>query len=41
MLRFEVSVEDLLRSRFALSPAMDLCLLLRALAGLSQPLTWP
>ncbi|MFG3182512.1 MULTISPECIES: winged helix-turn-helix domain-containing protein [Streptomyces] len=41
MLRFEVSVEDLLRSRFALSPALDLCLLLRALDGLSQPLTWP
>ncbi|MCX4614586.1 winged helix-turn-helix domain-containing protein [Streptomyces mirabilis] len=38
MLRFEVSVEDLLRSRFALSPALDLCLLLRSLAGLGQPL---
>ncbi|MFJ3728007.1 ArsR/SmtB family transcription factor [Streptomyces sp. NPDC090045] len=38
MLRFEVSVEDLLRSRFALSPAMDLCLLLRSLAGQDQPL---
>ncbi|UZI29547.1 hypothetical protein OH133_16160 [Streptomyces sp. VB1] len=33
MLRFEVSVEDLLRSRFALSPAMDLCFLLGSLAG--------
>ncbi|MFD8141628.1 ArsR/SmtB family transcription factor [Streptomyces sp. NPDC059708] len=38
MLRFEVSVEDLLRSRFALSPAMDLCLLLRSLAGQDRPL---
>ncbi|MEU9662510.1 winged helix-turn-helix domain-containing protein [Streptomyces chartreusis] len=38
MLRFEVSVEDLLRSRFALSPALDLCLLLRSLAGQGQPL---
>ncbi|WP_053849395.1 helix-turn-helix transcriptional regulator [Streptomyces sp. NRRL B-24085] len=38
MLRFEVSVEDLLRSRFALSPAMDLCLLLRSLAGQNRPL---
>jgi len=38
MLRFEVSVEDLLRSRFALSPAMDLCFLLRSLAGLDRPL---
>ncbi|MFD8631759.1 ArsR/SmtB family transcription factor [Streptomyces sp. NPDC059533] len=38
MLRFEVSVEDLLRSRFALSPAMDLCFLLRSLAGQGQPL---
>ncbi|WP_329623613.1 winged helix-turn-helix domain-containing protein [Streptomyces sp. NBC_01255] len=38
MLRFEVSVEDLLRSRFALSPAMDLCWLLRSLAGLNPPL---
>ncbi|MER7540493.1 winged helix-turn-helix domain-containing protein [Streptomyces sp. NPDC097704] len=38
MLRFEVSVEDLLRSRFALSPALDLCLLLRSLAGLDRPL---
>ncbi|MEU3092301.1 winged helix-turn-helix domain-containing protein [Streptomyces massasporeus] len=37
MLRFEVSVEDLLRSRFALSPALDLCLLLRSLAGQGQP----
>lgn len=34
----EVSVEDLLRSRFALSPAMDLVLLLRSLAGQSRPL---
>lgn len=38
MLRFEVSVEDLLRSRFGLSPAMDLCLLLRSLAGQNRPL---
>ncbi|MDX3762293.1 winged helix-turn-helix domain-containing protein [Streptomyces sp. AK02-04a] len=38
MLRFEVSVEDLLRSRFALSPAMDLCFLLRSLAGQGRPL---
>ncbi|MGW0147943.1 winged helix-turn-helix domain-containing protein [Streptomyces sp. NPDC003333] len=38
MLRFEVFVEDLLRSRFALSPAMDFCLLLRSLSGLNQPL---
>ncbi|MQY11034.1 hypothetical protein SRB5_11480 [Streptomyces sp. RB5] len=38
MLRFEVSVDDLLRSRFALSPALDLCLLLRSLAGQDQPL---
>ncbi|MFJ3508591.1 hypothetical protein [Streptomyces luteogriseus] len=38
MLRFEVSVEDLLRSRFALSPTMDLCLLLRSLAGKNRPL---
>ncbi|MGW0935068.1 ArsR/SmtB family transcription factor [Streptomyces sp. NPDC002666] len=38
MLRFEVSVEDLLRSRFALSPALDLCLLLRSLIGQGRPL---
>ncbi|MGW1844036.1 ArsR/SmtB family transcription factor [Streptomyces sp. NPDC001966] len=38
MLRFEVSVEDLLRSRFALSPALDLCLLLRSLIGQNRPL---
>ncbi|WP_405676452.1 winged helix-turn-helix domain-containing protein [Streptomyces sp. NBC_01511] len=38
MLRFEVSIEDLLRSRFALSPALDLCLLLRSLAGHDRPL---
>lgn len=38
MLRFEVSVEDLLRSRFALSPALDLCLLLRSLIGRGRPL---
>ncbi|MFE5883977.1 ArsR/SmtB family transcription factor [Streptomyces hydrogenans] len=38
MLRFEVSVEDLLRSRFALSPALDLCLLLRTLTGRGRPL---
>jgi DNA-binding transcriptional ArsR family regulator len=41
MLRFEVSVEDLLRSRFALSPAMDLCSLLRALDGHGRPLPRP
>ncbi|MFE6913374.1 ArsR/SmtB family transcription factor [Streptomyces rubiginosohelvolus] len=42
MLRFEVSVDDLLRSRFALSPAMDLCFLLRSLAGRDQllPRAW-
>jgi hypothetical protein len=38
VLRFQVSVEDLLRSRFALSPAMDLCFLLRSLAGQDRPL---
>ncbi|MBC9719714.1 winged helix-turn-helix transcriptional regulator [Streptomyces sp. TRM66268-LWL] len=38
MLRFEVSVEDLLRSRFALSPTMDLCFLLRSLAAHDSPL---
>lgn len=38
MLRFEVSVDDLLRSRFALSPALDLCLLLRSLVGQGRPL---
>lgn len=38
MLRFEVCVEDLLRSRFALSPALDLCLLLRSLTGQGRPL---
>ncbi|MEE1806460.1 ArsR/SmtB family transcription factor [Streptomyces sp. BE133] len=38
MLRFVVSVEDLLRSRFALSPAMDLCFLLGSLAGRDRPL---
>ncbi|MBT2895228.1 winged helix-turn-helix domain-containing protein [Streptomyces sp. McG3] len=38
MLRFEVSVDDLLRSRFALSPAMDLCFLLGSLAGRDRPL---
>ncbi|MEU5793971.1 winged helix-turn-helix domain-containing protein [Streptomyces sp. NPDC047813] len=38
MLRFEVSVEDLLRSRFALSPAMELSALLRSLDGRSRPL---
>jgi hypothetical protein len=38
VLRFEVSVEDLLRSRFALSPAMALCTLLRSLAGQNRPL---
>ncbi|MFF3032087.1 ArsR/SmtB family transcription factor [Streptomyces rubiginosohelvolus] len=42
MLRFEVSVDDLLRSRFALSPAMDLCFLLRSLAGRDRllPRAW-
>ncbi|MHA6765458.1 ArsR/SmtB family transcription factor [Streptacidiphilus sp. PAMC 29251] len=38
MLRFEASIEDLLRSRFALSPAMELCKLLRSLAGRDRPL---
>ncbi|MEU9856207.1 winged helix-turn-helix domain-containing protein [Streptomyces sp. NPDC047974] len=38
MLRFDVSIEDLLRSRFALSPALDLCLLLRSLVGHGRPL---
>ncbi|RRQ88526.1 ArsR/SmtB family transcription factor [Streptomyces griseofuscus] len=38
MLRFEVSVEGLLRSRFALSPAMELSALLRSLAGRNRPL---
>lgn len=38
MRRLEVSVEDLLRSRFALSPAMDLVLLLRSLAGRNRAL---
>jgi DNA-binding transcriptional ArsR family regulator len=36
MLRFEVGGEDLLRSRFALSPLFELDGLLRRLAGLSQ-----
>ncbi|WP_416482784.1 ArsR/SmtB family transcription factor [Streptomyces sp. CL12] len=38
MLRFEVSVEDLLRSRFALSPAMELSALLRSLTDRNRPL---
>ncbi|MFB7360701.1 ArsR/SmtB family transcription factor [Streptomyces hydrogenans] len=38
MLRFEVSLDDLLRSRFALSPALDLCLLFRSLVGQGRPL---
>ncbi|MFB6816744.1 ArsR family transcriptional regulator [Streptomyces sp. NPDC056347] len=38
MLRFEVSLDDLLRSRFALSPALDLCSLLRSLVGQGRPL---
>jgi DNA-binding transcriptional ArsR family regulator len=38
VLRFEASVEDLLRSRFALSPAMELCILLRSLSGGNRPL---
>ena len=33
MLRFEVTTEDLLRSRFALSPAFELCSLLQLLEG--------
>ncbi|WP_055589597.1 ArsR/SmtB family transcription factor [Streptacidiphilus griseoplanus] len=32
MLRFEVAADDLARSRFAISPAFELCCLLRALA---------
>jgi DNA-binding transcriptional ArsR family regulator len=43
MLRFEVGGEDLLRSRFALSPLFELDGLLRRLAGLSQhrlPAPW-
>jgi len=38
VLRFEVSVEDLMRNRFALSPSLDLCSLLRSLAGQDRPL---
>ncbi|HEV2639179.1 MAG TPA: DUF5937 family protein [Actinocrinis sp.] len=33
MLRFDVTTEDLLRSRFALSPAFELCSLLQLLEG--------
>ncbi|MDH6143028.1 MULTISPECIES: DUF5937 family protein [Kitasatospora] len=33
MLRFEVGTDDLLRSRFALSPAFELCTLLHVLSG--------
>lgn len=43
MLRFEVGTDDLLRSRFALSPAFELGGLLRILSGLDQrrlPATW-
>ncbi|WP_067465106.1 DUF5937 family protein [Actinomadura macra] len=36
MIRFEVSADDLLHSRFALSPLFELDGLLRALAGLSE-----
>ncbi|SEM46055.1 ArsR/SmtB family transcription factor [Streptacidiphilus jiangxiensis] len=38
MLRFTASAEDLLRSRFALSPAFELCGLLRRLSGRDEPL---
>ncbi|MFF4140949.1 winged helix-turn-helix domain-containing protein [Streptomyces sp. NPDC001698] len=38
MLRFEVAADDLARSRFALSPAFELCCLLRALAYGECPL---
>ncbi|MBB4926434.1 DUF5937 family protein [Kitasatospora kifunensis] len=43
MLRFEVGTEDLLHSRFALSPAFELCTLLRLLEGLPGrrlPTSW-
>lgn len=43
MLRFEVGTEDLLHSRFALSPTFELCSLLRILAGLDGrglPAAW-
>jgi DNA-binding transcriptional ArsR family regulator len=36
MLRFEVGTDDVMRSRFALSPAFELCTLLRVLHG-DQP----
>jgi DNA-binding transcriptional ArsR family regulator len=38
VLRFTASAEDLLRSRFALSPAFELCGLLRRLSGRDEPL---
>jgi DNA-binding transcriptional ArsR family regulator len=38
MLRFELAADDLARSRFALSPAFELCCLLRALAYGEGPL---
>lgn len=37
MIRFEVGTEELLRSRFALSPIAELEALLRKMAGLSRP----
>lgn len=42
MLRFELAADDLARSRFALSPAFELCCLLRALAygERSLPPSW-
>lgn len=36
MLRFEVEADDLLRTRFALSPAMELANVLRTLAGIGH-----
>jgi DNA-binding transcriptional ArsR family regulator len=36
VIRFQVSTDDLLRSRFALSPAMELSNVLRRLAGLAR-----
>ncbi|WP_051944240.1 ArsR/SmtB family transcription factor [Streptacidiphilus rugosus] len=38
MLRLTVAAEDLMRSRFALSPAFELCNLLRCLQGVNRPL---
>jgi len=43
VIRFEVSTDDLLHSRFALSPAMELSNVLRRLAGLARhpvPRSW-